>query len=52
VIFKLPVLVGVATATLSLDETGRLPLVKAGAGLLFQIVSERSERGSLIVTTE
>ncbi|MCS6244957.1 MAG: ATP-binding protein [Opitutus sp.] len=38
-------------AVLVLDEVGYLPLDKAGADLLFQIVSQRYERGSLIVTT-
>jgi len=36
---------------LVLDEVGYLPLDKAGADLLFQIVSQRYERGSIIVTT-
>lgn len=36
---------------LLLDEVGYLPLDKAGADLLFQIVSQRYERGSTIVTT-
>jgi len=40
-----------APAVLILDEIGYLPLDKAGADLLFQIVSQRYERGSLIVTT-
>jgi len=38
-------------ATLILDEIGYLPLDKSGADLLFQIISQRYERGSLIVTT-
>ena len=38
-------------ALLVLDEVGYLPLDKAGADLLFQLVSQRYERGSLIVTT-
>lgn len=38
-------------ALLILDEIGYLPLDKAGADLLFQIISQRYERGSLIVTT-
>jgi DNA replication protein DnaC len=38
-------------ALLVLDEIGYLPLDKAGADLLFQIISQRYERGSLIVTT-
>lgn len=36
---------------LILDEVGYLPLDKAGADLLFQIISQRYERGSIIVTT-
>ncbi len=36
---------------LVLDEVGYLPLDKAGADLLFQIISQRYERGSIIVTT-
>lgn len=34
-----------------LDELGYLPLGKTGAELLFQAVSERSERGSLLLTS-
>lgn len=41
----------VAPALLVLDEVGYLPLDKAGADLLFQIISQRYERGSIIVTT-
>lgn len=41
----------VAPALLILDEVGYLPLDKAGADLLFQIISQRDERGSIIVTT-
>ena len=40
-----------APAVLVLDEVGYLPLDKSGADLLFQIVNQRYERGSLIVTT-
>jgi len=36
---------------LLLDELGYLPLDKAGADLLFQIISQRYERGSMIITT-
>jgi DNA replication protein DnaC len=36
---------------LCLDELGYLPLDKAGADLLFQIISQRYERGSTIITT-
>lgn len=40
-----------APAVLILDELGYLPLDKIGADLLFQIISQRYERGSLIITT-
>lgn len=40
-----------APALLVIDEVGYLPLDKAGADLFFQIVSQRYERGSIIVTT-
>jgi DNA replication protein DnaC len=40
-----------APELLILDEIGYLPLDKAGADLLFQIISQRYERGSIIVTT-
>ena len=33
------------------DEVGYLPIDKLGADLLFQIISERYERGSIVVTT-
>jgi DNA replication protein DnaC len=36
---------------LILDELGYLPIDKQGADLLFQIISNRYERGSLIITT-
>jgi DNA replication protein DnaC len=36
---------------LILDELGYLPIDKTGADLLFQIISERYERGSIILTT-
>jgi DNA replication protein DnaC len=38
-------------ALLILDEVGYLPLDKAGADLLFQLISQRYERGSTVVTT-
>jgi DNA replication protein DnaC len=38
-------------ALLILDELGYLPIDKTGADLLFQIISQRYERGSLIVTS-
>lgn len=36
---------------LVLDELGYLPIDKAGADLLFQVFSQRYERGSTIITT-
>lgn len=36
---------------LVLDELGYLPIDKNGADLLFQIISQRYERGSIIITT-
>ncbi|MCG8639659.1 MAG: IS21-like element helper ATPase IstB [Desulfobacterales bacterium] len=36
---------------LVMDELGYLPIDKNGADLLFQIISERYERGSIIITT-
>jgi DNA replication protein DnaC len=36
---------------LILDELGYLPIDKTGADLLFQIISQRYERGSTIITT-
>jgi DNA replication protein DnaC len=36
---------------LILDELGYLPIDKAGADLLFQIISQRYEQGSIIITT-
>lgn len=36
---------------LIMDELGYLPIDKKGADLLFQIISERYERGSIIITT-
>ena len=40
-----------APSVLILDELGYLPLDKTGADLLFQVISQRYERGSLIITT-
>jgi DNA replication protein DnaC len=40
-----------APPLLVLDELGYLPLDKLGADLLFQIVSQRYERGSIVLTT-
>ena len=36
---------------LCIDELGYLPLDKSGADLLFQIISHRYERGSILLTT-
>ncbi len=36
---------------LVLDELGYLPIDKTGADMLFQVISHRYERGSLIITT-
>ncbi|MSU65378.1 MAG: ATP-binding protein [Opitutus sp.] len=38
-------------ALVVIDELGFLPLDKAGADLLFQVISHRYESGSLIITT-
>jgi DNA replication protein DnaC len=38
-------------AVLILDELGYLPIDKTGADLLFQIISQRYERGSIIITS-
>ena len=38
-------------AVLILDELGYLPIDKTGADLLFQIISQRYERGSLVITS-
>jgi DNA replication protein DnaC len=40
-----------APSVLILDELGYLPIDKRGADLLFQIISLRYERGSLIITS-
>jgi DNA replication protein DnaC len=34
-----------------LDEIGYLPIDKTGADLLFQIISQRYERGSIVLTS-
>ena len=36
---------------LCIDEVGYLPIDKVGADLLFQVISERYERGSIVITT-
>jgi DNA replication protein DnaC len=40
-----------APALLILDEVGYLPIDQRGADLLFQVISQRYERGSIILTT-
>lgn len=40
-----------APSLLILDELGYLPIDKLGADLLFQIISQRYERGSIIITS-
>jgi DNA replication protein DnaC len=40
-----------APSVLVCDEIGYLPLDKAGADLVFQLISQRYEQGSLILTT-
>ena len=40
-----------APRILIVDELGYLPVDKTGADLLFQVISQRYERGSLILTT-
>jgi DNA replication protein DnaC len=39
-------------ALLVLDEVGYLPIDQRGADLLFQVVSQRYERGSIIITSK
>ncbi len=38
-------------ALLAIDELGYLPIDKIGADLLFQIISQRYEQGSIVITT-
>jgi DNA replication protein DnaC len=38
-------------AVLVIDEVGYLPIDKHGADILFQIISQRYERGSIVLTT-
>ena len=40
-----------APALLLLDEVGYLPIDQRGADLLFQVISQRYERGSIVLTT-
>lgn len=41
----------VRARVLIIDELGYLPIDKSGADLLFQIISQRYERGSTVITT-
>jgi DNA replication protein DnaC len=41
----------VQPAVLIMDELGYLPIDKTGADLLFQVISQRYERGSIVLTT-
>jgi len=41
----------VRPAVLAIDELGYLPIDKAGGDALFQVISQRYERGSTLVTT-
>src|SRR5271154_3689237 len=36
---------------LAVDELGYLPIDKSGADLLFQVISQRYEQGSILLTT-
>jgi DNA replication protein DnaC len=38
-------------ALLILDEVGYLPIDQRGADLLFQVISQRYERGSMVITS-
>ena len=40
-----------APSLLILDELGYLPIDKHGADLLFQVISQRYERGSTVITS-
>src|ERR1017187_4366248 len=40
-----------APQILCIDEVGYLPIDKVGAELLFQVISQRYERGSIVLTT-
>ena len=40
-----------APRLLCVDELGYLPIDKTGADLLFQVISQRYEKGSLVLTT-
>lgn len=41
----------VRPSLLCIDEVGYLPIDKLGADLLFQVISERYERGAIVLTT-
>ena len=42
---------GISQDLLIIDELGFVPLSKTGAELLFEIISQRYERGSIIITS-
>ena len=41
----------ISPSVLVIDEVGYLPIDKTGADLLFQVISQRYERGSIVLTT-
>jgi len=41
----------IAPSVLVIDEVGYLPIDKTGADLLFQVISQRYEQGSIVLTT-
>jgi len=41
----------ISPSVLVIDEVGYLPIDKTGADLLFQVISERYERGAIVLTT-
>jgi len=44
-------LAGGGNSSLIIDELGFVPLSKTGAELLFEVISQRYERGSIIITS-
>ena len=42
---------GGGNSSLIIDELGFVPLSKTGAELLFEVISQRYERGSIIITS-
>ena len=41
----------ISPSVLVIDEVGYLPIDKTGADLLFQVISQRYEQGSIVLTT-